>query len=211
MTPRAEFIAAAGSAKQFPPEGPSEVAFAGRSNVGKSSLLNALAGTGVARVSKAPGRTRTINFFHIRSDGRPPRIASNTVELALVDLPGYGFARRSKAERGSWKTLVEGYLKRRGTLRLCVLLIDANVPPQALDGQMIDWLRAAGLPFLLVGTKIDRLSKSRRTPATDSLARAFEAEVLPVSARSGLGIDELWRRINAAGMLRDCRDARNGV
>jgi GTP-binding protein len=192
MRHTAQFLLSAVSAAQFPSLGVPEVAFLGRSNVGKSSLLNALVGAATAKVSSTPGRTRTINFFLI-SDQRPAR------RMVFADLPGYGYAKISKSIAATWPGFIEPYLAERSTLRLCVCLIDANVPPQQSDGQLFDWLRAADRDFVVVATKSDRLSGNQRARNLGALKKSFELdEMLPVSAKTGHGIKELWSRLEAA-------------
>src|SRR5215467_9335976 len=137
----AVFEALAVDAKSWPPEGPPEIAFAGRSNVGKSSLINALAGRrGLARTSSTPGRTRGLVFFRIEPQDAPP--------LRFVDLPGYGYAQASKKERAAWRPMVERFVERRGTLRLVVVLVDARRGLQQSDDELLEWLHAIGRPFV---------------------------------------------------------------
>jgi len=187
-----QFLLSAVSAAQFPAPSAPEVAFLGRSNVGKSSLLNALVGAAAAKVSSTPGRTRAINFFLV-SDERQARRA------IFADLPGYGYAKISKSVSATWPGFIEPYLADRSTLRLCVCLVDANAPPQASDRQLIDWLRSARRNFVVVATKIDRLSGNQRTRNLAALKKALELdEILPVSAKTGYGIKELWLRIEDA-------------
>ena len=187
-----QFLLSALSAAQFPAPGAPEVAFLGRSNVGKSSLLNALVGEKAAKVSQTPGRTRAINFFALLDQKQRRR-------LVFADLPGYGYAKISKSISGGWPVFIEPYLGGRETLRLCVCLVDSNVPPQASDAQLLDWLRAAGRAFVVAATKIDRLSGNQRTRNLAALKKDLELDaVLPVSAKTGYGIRELWARIEAS-------------
>jgi GTP-binding protein len=189
----AQFLLSAVKAAQFPETGVPEIAFLGRSNVGKSSLLNALAGEKAAKVSRTPGRTRAINFFLLLDERRRER-------AMFADLPGYGYAKISKSITAGWPAFIEPYLAGRGTLALCVCLVDANVPPQASDRQLFDWLSAAGRAFLVVATKIDRLSGNERTRCLAALKNGHELdEILPVSAKTGYGLKELWARIESAG------------
>ena len=182
-------------AAQFPKTGAPEIAFLGRSNVGKSSLLNALVGEKAAKVSRTPGRTRAINFFALL-DHKHRR------KLIFADLPGYGYAKISKSISAGWPAFIEPYLAGRDTLALCICLVDANVPPQASDRQLFDWLRAAGREFLVVATKVDRLSGNERMRNLAALKKGHELdEVLSVSAKSGYGVKELWARIEEAGDL----------
>jgi GTP-binding protein len=184
-----QFLLSALSAAQFPAPTVPEIAFLGRSNVGKSSLLNALVGEKAAKVSQTPGRTRAINFFALLDQSQRPR-------MKFADLPGYGYAKISKSISAEWPKFIEPYLAERETLGLCVCLVDSNVPPQPRDGQLVDWLRHAGRAFVVVATKIDRLSGNVRTKNLAALRKGLELEeILPVSAKTGAGIKELWARI----------------
>jgi GTP-binding protein len=188
-----QFLLSAMSAEQFPAPGVPEIAFLGRSNVGKSSLLNALVGDKAAKVSSTPGRTRAINFFALL-DGSQRR------KLVFADLPGYGYAKISKSISAGWPAFIEPYLAIRSTLKLCICLVDSNVPAQQSDRQLIDWLRAAGRDFAVVATKIDRLSGNERTRNLQALKKGLELdEILPVSSKTDYGMKELWARIEAAG------------
>ena len=188
-----QFLLSALAAAQFPEPDAPEIAFLGRSNVGKSSLLNALVGEKVAKVSRTPGRTRSINFFALMD-------RSQRRKLVFADLPGYGYAKVSKSISAGWPVFIEPYLAIRSTLKLCVCLVDSNVPPQESDRQLIGWLREVGRDFAVVATKIDRLSGNERTRNLLVLKKGLEVdEALPVSAKTGYGIKELWARIEAAG------------
>jgi GTP-binding protein len=190
-----QFLLSAMAAAQFPAPDVPEIAFLGRSNVGKSSLLNELVGEKAAKVSSTPGRTRAINFFALLDPSQRPR-------LMFADLPGYGYAKISKSISAGWPSFIEPYLAIRSTLKLCVCLVDSNVPAQESDRQLIDWLRAAGREFAVVATKIDRLSGNERTRNLLALKKGLELDdVLAVSAKTGYGIKELWSRIEAAGEL----------
>ena len=187
-----KFLLSAMAAAQFPAPDFPEVAFLGRSNVGKSSLLNALVGEKTAKVSSTPGRTRAINFFALLDPSQRPR-------LVFADLPGYGYAKISKSISAGWPAFIEPYLAIRSTLRLCICLVDSNVPPQPGDLQLIDWLRAAGRDFAVVATKIYRLSGNVRTRNLAALKKGLGLdEVLPVSSKTGYGMKELWARIESA-------------
>jgi GTP-binding protein len=192
MQAQAQFLLSALSAAQFPkPELP-EIAFLGRSNVGKSSLLNALVGEKAARVSSTPGRTRAINFFLVTDERRTPR-------NILADVPGYGYAKISRSISAEWPKFIEPYLAERPTLSLCICLVDSNIAPQESDRVLVEWLRAAGRSFAVVATKIDRLSGNVRTKNLAALKKELGLdEVLPVSAKTKYGIGELWARIEAA-------------
>lgn len=186
-----QFLLSAMAAAQFPAPSVPEIAFLGRSNVGKSSLLNALVGEKAAKVSSTPGRTRAINFFSlVGPDQRPKKI--------FADLPGYGYAKISKSISAGWPAFIEPYLAERATLGLCICLVDSNIPPQASDRQLVDWLRNAGRAFAVVATKIDRLSGNERTRNLAAIKKAMELEeVLPVSAKTGHGIRPLWALIDS--------------
>src|SRR6202167_6047142 len=193
MRYQTQFLLSAMDAAQFPKSDVPEIAFLGRSNVGKSSLLNALVGEKAAKVSSTPGRTRAINFFALLDPSQRRR-------LIFADLPGYGYAKISKSISAGWPAFIEPYLAIRSTLKLCICLVDSNVPPQQSDRQLIDWLRAAGRDFAVVATKIDRLSGDERTRDLLALKEGLGLdEVLPVSAKTGAGMKELWSRIEAAG------------
>ena len=184
------FLAAATDASHFPAPSLPEIAFLGRSNVGKSSVINSLVGTKLARTSSTPGRTRSINFFEIRWPGKPQP------ELIFADLPGYGYAKISREISQEWPKFIEPYLHQRSTLALCVALVDANVPPQQSDRQLLDFLSASGREFLLVATKSDRLSNNQLHTALRTLAQEYPvARLLPYSAKTGAGREELWKQI----------------
>jgi GTP-binding protein len=190
-----QFLLSAMAAEQFPEPDVPEIAFLGRSNVGKSSLLNTLAGEKAAKVSSTPGRTRAINFFALLDP-------SQKRKLMFADLPGYGYAKISKSISAGWPAFIEPYLAIRSTLKLCVCLVDSNVPAQESDRQLTDWLRAAGREFVVVATKIDRLSGNERTRNMLALKKGLELdEALPVSAKTGAGVNELWARIESAASL----------
>ncbi len=192
-----QFLLSALSASQFPALESPEIAFLGRSNVGKSSLLNALVGDKAAKVSSTPGRTRAINFFALLDQ-------SQRRKLVFADLPGYGYAKISKSISAGWAEFVDPYLAIRSTLRLCVCLVDSNVPAQKSDAQLFDWLRGAEREFVVVATKIDRLSGNERTRSLLALKKGLGVEdVLPISAKTGYGVRELWTLIDLAGGGRD--------
>lgn len=168
-----------------------EVAFVGRSNVGKSSLLNALCfQKGLAKTSKTPGRTRLINIF------------LTGVDRWIVDLPGYGFALGPAKERETWQAMIEGYLTGRKSLRMVFVLVDAEVGPTKLDHQMVDWLRSVDLPYRIVATKADQVKPSRRLAQRRDVAAdlgLMTNDIAWVSAEKGIGIPEL--RMEVAGLL----------
>lgn len=186
----ARFLAAATEPAHFPAPSLPEVAFLGRSNVGKSSVINTLIGDKIARTSSTPGRTRSINFFEVRWPGKPQP------EVIFADLPGYGYAKLSREISQEWPTFIEPYLNDRPTLALCLALVDVNVPPQASDRQLLDFLNASGRDFLLIATKSDRLSNNQLRNALKGLAEAYPtAAVIAFSAKTGAGRDEVWKKI----------------
>lgn len=191
MKPHVQFLTSAASPEQFPRNQSPEVAFLGRSNVGKSSLLNSLTGSRIAHVSSTPGRTRTINFFALRWNPK-----QTNPDLVLVDLPGYGYARISREISAGWPRFIDPYLSKRETLELCVVLIDVNVPPQASDRALLEFLRESERKFVVVATKCDKLSGNKLRNAVTRLTTAYDLdEVIAYSARTGQGSDDLWKRI----------------
>jgi GTP-binding protein len=194
MKIHAQFLKSAAAPDQFPPESVPEVAFLGRSNVGKSSLINALLGQKIAHVSSTPGRTRTINFLALRS--KPETVEP---ELILADLPGYGYAKISREISAEWPKFIEPYLAERDTLKLSVCLVDVNVPPQKSDAKLITWLQHHDRELLLVATKTDRLSSNQLHKAMAELRREYQVEkIIACSAKTKKGIPELWAEIRAA-------------
>ena len=186
------FLTAATSVGHFPAPALPEVAFLGRSNVGKSSVINSLLGKKIAKTSSTPGRTRSINFFEVRWPGRPQP------EVIFADLPGYGYARVPKEIAAQWSGFIEPYLKERPCLALCLALVDVNVPPQDSDRQLLEFLASIDRPAVIVGTKADKLSGNTLRRALDTFKEAMpSARVVPYSARTGNGRDELWHEIRA--------------
>jgi GTP-binding protein len=181
----------------WPEEGPPEVAFVGRSNVGKSTLLGALLGRkGLVRVSATPGRTRLVNFFRCVVELNDKRR-----ELRLVDLPGFGYAKVAKSEREAWRPFVQRYLGARATLKAGVILVDArreetrDEPLFFSESEIAGWLAGRGVAVIPVVTKADQLRKHERKPAADRVRRILGAPALIVSATQGEGVAELWRRL----------------
>jgi GTP-binding protein len=190
-----KFLKSATDARHFPAPGAPEIAFLGRSNVGKSSLINALLDEKQAHVSSTPGRTRAINFFTLTD--APER---QQAQLIFADLPGYGYAKISKSVSAEWPKFIEPYLRERSTLVLCVCLVDSTIPPKASDAQLFEFLQSAGRDFLVAGTKADRLSGNGRAQALKGLREAFGVEkLLLCSAKTGAGMKELWQVILEAG------------
>ncbi|MFV0525154.1 MAG: ribosome biogenesis GTP-binding protein YihA/YsxC [Acidimicrobiales bacterium] len=181
------FVTSADRVDRLPPS-TAEVAVVGRSNVGKSSLINALAGRkDLARVSSTPGRTRLLNLFAFDDGG------------TMMDLPGYGYAKASKAMRAGWQAMIERYLLERDALVMVVVLVDGLVGPTALDTDLLDWLRANGLPHTVVATKQDKVKASKRTRRRRDLAagcRLEEGDIIWVSATTGSGVDRLGTLID---------------
>ncbi len=193
----ARFVMSASDVSHFPAPALPEVAFLGRSNVGKSSVINSLLGTKIAKTSSTPGRTRSINFFEIRWPGKPQP------ELIFTDLPGYGFAKISREVSARWPEFIEPYLKERPNLSLCLALVDASVPPQASDQQLVEFLKTSGRRFLIVATKSDRLSGNQLHNSLRTLTQEFASTaVLAYSARTGAGRNELWQEIRRAMEIR---------
>jgi GTP-binding protein len=196
---RAEFLRTAVRRQEWPPPpGLPEIAFVGRSNVGKSSMLNALSRkSGLARVSNTPGRTRALQFFEVEFQ---PSGIDKVARIRFADLPGYGYAKVSKAERQGWVNMIETYLREREPLRAVVLIVDGRHPPQPGDHEALEFLRASGRPVVVAVTKMDKLPRNRRLPAL----RAAEddlglpaGEAVPFSAVEGTGTDALWDRVAA--------------
>jgi GTP-binding protein len=190
------FLLSATDAAHFPSEAKTynapEIAFLGRSNVGKSSLINALIGSREAKVSSTPGRTRAINFFALH-EGKKARPT-----LIFADLPGYGYAKISKSISSEWPKFIEPYLAERETLALCICLVDTNIPPQANDTQLITYLKQTQRPFLVVGTKADRISNNVLAKSIAALKREHQvSEILPISAKTDAGIKPLWGHLLA--------------
>lgn len=188
----ASFVAGVAADDQLPPPALAEIAFAGRSNVGKSSLLNTLVGRkNLVRTGSTPGTTRQLNLFHVR--------AADGLETVLVDLPGYGFAKRAKQEKSRWGALIEGYLSKRVTLRAVVLLVDVRRGPEREEKDLVEYVESTHgkaarpkVPIVVVATKIDKIPLSQRKPALVRLRADLGCPVLGFSAETGEGKDELW-------------------
>lgn len=200
--PRVELLDTVGDPRgPFPPPLLPEIALAGRSNVGKSSLLNAMLGRKkLAYVSSRPGKTVTVNVFRVDA------------ELHIADLPGFGFAKASRRERDRWARLVTGYLETRPNLVGILHLVDARHPPQPADLTMRDWLKGGGHPFLVAATKIDKVKRSRRRAHLDAIMEGLELpdrdHVMPCSAVTKEGVRELWKQIQGLAGQWDGEDMR---
>lgn len=187
----AEFVLSATAPEHYPRAVLPEIAFAGRSNVGKSSLINTLVKQkGLARTSNTPGRTQEINFFVVNK------------RIGFIDLPGYGYAKVPEKVRKNWGPMIEAYLSGRQTLRLVVLILDVRRDPSEEDLQLIHWLSFYDLPFLIVLTKIDKVSRNelgdQRRRIGAALGLSPETPLLSFSAKTGEGKDPLWREIGKA-------------
>ena len=183
----ADFVQSAVSSRRFPPPLLPEVAFAGKSNVGKSSLINSLLNRkGLAKTSSVPGKTQMVNFFRLNE------------AFQFVDLPGYGFSQAPRTVRDTWERLVTSYLLDRAVLRGVVMIVDVRHDPGPLDRQMKAWLDDAGLSILVVANKVDKIGKARLNAHLDRLASALALSepALAYSARTGAGRVQLWQRLH---------------
>lgn len=182
--PRVELETTAYTAEQFPDLDSPQVAFAGRSNVGKSSLINALAGRKtLAKISSTPGKTRSLNFY--RAAG---------AAAYLVDLPGYGYAKRSKAERNQWAALMDAYFARSRGLQAVVILLDTRLAPQKLDLELVSYLQREGTPLIAVLTKADKCKNKERARAQQQWGDllGLQTPLILFSAKTGLGYSQVW-------------------
>lgn len=207
----AEFASATTSVASMPAPVVAEIAFAGRSNVGKSTLLSALSGrNALARVSKDPGRTRALVFFDVKvrdAAKGPAGEPAPDVQMQFVDLPGYGYAKISKSEAAAWKPLIEAYLQTRTTLRLVLVLIDIRRGPQQEELDLLEFLaqppaaeRTQPVLARVVATKLDKLSRHERKPALKKLKDQLGLPVFGVSGESGEGLEALWNVILSAAL-----------
>jgi GTP-binding protein len=198
----AEFVTSAIKQGQYPGDGLPEIAFAGRSNVGKSALINTLVNRKrLVKTSATPGRTQLINFFIINQ------------AFYLVDLPGYGYARVPAAVKKTWGPMIEGYLKQRSNLRAVILILDIRRNPGLEERNFLDWLQLYNIPVILVLTKADKLSRNKQNKQVPRICEALEVgcgQVTLFSAKSRLGKEALWRQIAALVAPESFKDESNG-
>lgn len=186
LVKKAEIIITAVKEEQYPPEGVPEIALAGRSNVGKSSLINTLINRkNLARTSGQPGKTQTLNFYNIND------------EFRFVDLPGYGYAKVSRKEREKWADMINRYLTKRQSLREVILLVDIRHSPGEHDKMMYDWIKSIGFSGIVVATKADKLSKNQQAKQIAVISRELGVEdrslIVPFSATKKLNKDKVWQ------------------
>jgi GTP-binding protein len=182
---QSEFVISAVSESDFPRSGIPEVVFAGRSNVGKSSLINRLVGhVKLARTSSTPGKTQSINFYRINGS------------YFFVDLPGFGYAKTDKSTIRQWKILIERYFQNRSTIALAIQLIDSRMPPTKLDVQLSEWLDELEIPRLIVGTKSDKLSNNQKGSQLRVISNSLGLHsIIMSSAETGMGCKEIWKQV----------------
>ena len=185
---QADFMVSAVSERDFPREELPEIVFAGRSNVGKSSLLNRLVGSRkLARTSSTPGRTQSINFYRINN------------LFFFVDLPGFGYSKAGKSAMAQWKKLIERYFQVRRTIAITIQLVDSRISPTAMDLQLAEWLDALGTPRLVVAAKSDKLSNNQKVMQLRVISESLKNQnVVLSSAETGAGCREIWNRITVA-------------
>ena len=187
----ARFMLSASDLTHFPPPSVPEIAFLGRSNVGKSSVINSLVGAKLARTSNTPGRTRSINFYEVRRAGQP------RPELRFADLPGYGYARVPSDVKREWGPMVEKYLATRPNLVLSIVITDSRHGPTKLDLQMIEWLQSKEKPFVIIATKADKLSGNQMRANISRGSAVHDNKLIAFSAVTRMGADRIWKEITA--------------
>ncbi|HET7628291.1 MAG TPA: ribosome biogenesis GTP-binding protein YihA/YsxC [Bacillales bacterium] len=183
-----ELLISAVHPKQYPSGGRPEIALAGRSNVGKSSLINKILNRkSIARISQKPGKTQTLNFYKVNDS------------FIFVDVPGYGYAKVSKKQKETWGPMIETYMTKRPYLKAVILIVDARRPPTNDDQMMYDWLKHFGIPVIVAATKADKIKKSQYSKALQAVKTTLDMEesdrLILFSAQSGTGKDDLWKAI----------------
>jgi GTP-binding protein len=194
---QAEFVTSAVSENDFPQEGIPEIVFAGRSNVGKSSLINRLVGKAkLARTSSTPGKTQSINFYRING------------AFFFIDLPGYGYAKAGKAAVQKWKKLIEQYFGKRSAIVLVIQLVDSRMPPTNLDLGLSEWLAELKIPRMLVATKSDKISNNQKGASMRIISTSLGTQsVIMSSAKTGMGCKDIWKRVlQATAALKSTRE-----
>ena len=193
---QADFVISAVSENDFPAEELPEVVFAGRSNVGKSSLINRLAGNEkLARTSSTPGKTQSINFYRFDES------------FFFVDLPGYGYAKAGKAAVQQWKKLIEQYFRKRSAIILAIQIVDSRMPPTDSDLQLSEWLEKLQVPCMLVASKSDKLSNNQQREQSRVISNSFGGQpVVMSSAKTGAGCKEVWKRVLQATAVESSRN-----
>jgi GTP-binding protein len=192
---QAEFVISAVSENDFPKEGMPEIVFAGRSNVGKSSLINRLAEKEkLARTSSTPGKTQSINFYQLDRS------------FFFVDLPGYGYAKAGKEAVRRWSMLIDQYFRKRSTIALVIQVIDSRMLPTASDLQLSEWLEKLNVPYMLAATKMDKLSNNQQNAQLRAISRSFGGQpIVMSSAKTGTGCKEIWKRVLQATAVESSR------
>ena len=193
---QAEFVISAVSERDFPKEGIPEIVFAGRSNVGKSSLINRLAGNDkLARTSSTPGKTQSINFYRLNGS------------FFFVDLPGYGYSKAGKDAIRQWKRIIDRYFQKRSVIVLAIQLVDSRMPPTDSDLRLSEWLQRLEIPYMLVATKADKLSNNQQHAQLRAISSSFGGQpVVMSSAKTGTGYKEIWKRVLQATAVESSRN-----
>jgi GTP-binding protein len=192
---QADFVISAVSERDFPKEGIPEIVFAGRSNVGKSSLINRLAGRGkLARTSSTPGKTQSINFYRLNGS------------FFFVDLPGYGYAKAGKTAVQEWKRVIDQYFRKSSAIVLAIQIVDARMPPTDSDLRLSEWLQRLEIPYMLVAAKADKLSNNQQSAQLRVISSSFGGQpVVMSSAKTGMGCKEIWKRVLQATAVESSR------
>jgi GTP-binding protein len=193
---QADFVISAVSERDFPKEGIPEIVFAGRSNVGKSSLINRLTGNEkLARTSSTPGKTQSINFYRLNGS------------FFFVDLPGYGYAKAGKSAVQQWKRIIDQYFRKRSVIVLTIQIVDSRMPPTDSDLQLSEWLQRIEIPYMVVATKADKLSNNQQHAQLSVISSSFGGQpVVMSSAKTGTGCREIWKRVLQATAVESSRN-----